>query len=193
MSINYQTGDQSSTDLKEKLKQDLGNKAREASRQFADKGKEKAEALSSKAADALEDVEAVAEAQAEQLDRQGWTTLSEYIREMADGIGDLSENLRHKSVDELVHSATELARRNTGLFLLGSVAIGFGLSRFVKAAAPGMGTGGTGEGQRARQSGGNEASADSAAGGPAYAYPAGEGQSAAESSSGNAYPPFETH
>lgn len=60
--------------------------------------------------------------------------LSAYIREMADGIGDLSDNLRHKSADELVRSASDLARRNSGLFLLGSVAIGFGLSRFAKAS-----------------------------------------------------------
>lgn len=180
MTSNYQTGDQSSTDLKEKLKQELGNKAREASRQFADKGKEKAEALSGKAAEALEEVEAVAEAQAEELERRGMDNLSEYVREMANGIGGLAENLRHKSVDELIRSASDLAHRNAGLFLLGSVAIGFGLSRFVKAA-PSMHAGGA---ERAAQPMGAGSSSS-------YAYPAGE--SSAESASGTEYQPFETH
>jgi hypothetical protein len=180
MTTNYQTGEQSSTDLKDQIKQDLGNKAREASRQFADKGKEKAEALTSKAADKLEDVEAVAEAQAEALERQGWTDLSHYVHEMATGIGDLSNNLRNKSVDELVRSAAELAQRNTGLFLLGSIAIGFGLSRLVKAAPAAHA-----EAQRA--AGSTETDGN--------AYPAGESNTASayEPGSGNEYQPFETH
>jgi hypothetical protein len=196
MTTNYQTGDQSSTGITEKLKQDLGNKAHEASRQFADKGKEQAEALSSKAADALEDVEAVADAQAEELERRGWGNLSEYVHDMADGIGGLAENLRSKSVDELVRSASELAQRNTGLFVLGAVAIGFGLSRFVKAAPVG-----DSDMRRsydadhsyddARASGSDRYSSGSAS----YAYPAGESSTSVESPSNNnnPYPPFETH
>jgi hypothetical protein len=179
MTTNYETGDQSSTKLKDEIRQDLGNKAREASREFADKGKEQAEALSSKAADTLEDVEAVAEAQAEELERRGWTNLSEYVRDMADGIGDLSDNLRHKSVDELVRSAADLAQRNTGLFVLGSIAIGFGLSRFVKAA-PGAHAAAERTAAQAR--------------GDAYSYPVGESSSTAfEPGTGNEYQPFETH
>ena len=116
------------------LKQDVTEKARDVSRQFADKGREKAESLTAKAADTLQDVEAAAEAEAEALEDLGWDNLSGYVREMADGIGGLSENLRNKSVDELVHSAAQLARNNTALFMVGAVAIGFGLSRFAKAA-----------------------------------------------------------
>lgn len=134
MTSNYEESGAQPGDIKDKLKEDLGSKAREASRQFADRGKAEAEALSGKAADALEDMEAVAEVEAEELERRGWDDLSSYVRDMASGIGELSDNLRHKSVDELVRDASDLAARNTGLFVLGSIAIGFGLSRFVKAA-----------------------------------------------------------
>ncbi|MEY4642447.1 MAG: hypothetical protein RLZZ227_2441, partial [Pseudomonadota bacterium] len=43
MTNNYSTGDsgdQPGQDLKDKIRQDLGNQAREASRRLADKGKE---------------------------------------------------------------------------------------------------------------------------------------------------------
>jgi hypothetical protein len=132
-SNDYESGAEPG-EIKDRLKEDLSNTAREASRQFADKGKAEAEALTGKAADAFEDAEAVAEAEADELERRGWSDLSAYVREMAEGIGSLSDNLRHKSVDELVRDASNLASRNTGLFVLGSIAIGFGLSRFVKAA-----------------------------------------------------------
>lgn len=205
MTSNYESGAEPG-DIKDKLKEDLGSKAREASRQFADRGKEEAEALSSKAADALDDMEAVAEVEAEELERRGWDDLSSYVRDMASGIGELSDNLRHKSVDELVRSASDLAARNTGLFVLGSIAIGFGLSRFVKAS-PSAYTARTGDMRRSYADSdyayGDRADGDMAyarsrySGSPdfdpadeRYAYPAGEGSSYAPS---DEYRPYESH
>ncbi|MDY6983998.1 MAG: hypothetical protein SV422_13000 [Pseudomonadota bacterium] len=205
MTSNYESGESGAEpgDIKDKLKEDLGSKAREASRQFADRGKAEAEALSGKAADALDDIEAVAEVEAEELERRGWNDLSSYVRDMASGIGELSDNLRHKSVDELVRSASDLASRNTGLFVLGSIAIGFGLSRFVKAAP----TASTGDMRRA-YSDSDSAYDDSADDDMAYAgtrysrspdfdpadtryaYPAGENSSNASS---DEYRPYESH
>ena len=198
---NSETGAQPG-EMKDKLKEELGNKAREASRQFAEKGKAEAEALSRKAADTLEDVEAVAEAEADELERRGWTDLSAYVREMADGIGGLSDNLRHKSVDELVRSASDLASRNTGLFVLGSIAIGFGLSRFVKAAAPATRDNDMRRAYADSDYGSSDDTAYADAGlrsprnasyDPAasrYAYPAGENSSSAQS---DEFRPYESH
>lgn len=159
------------------LKQDVKEKARDASRQVADKGREKAESLTAKAADTLDDVEAAAEAEAEKLEELGWDNLSGYVREMADGIGGLSDNLRNKSVDELVHSAAQLARNNTALFMVGAVAIGFGLSRFAKAAP------------RAHASEGNawQGSSDEFRRNDAYSYPGGENSAYARPDSGSDY------
>lgn len=204
MTSNYDTGAQPG-EMKDKLKEELGNKAREASRQFAEKGKAEAEALSRKAADTLDDVEAVAEAEADELERRGWTDLSAYVREMGEGIGNLSDNLRHKSVDELVRSASDLAARNTGLFVLGSIAIGFGLSRFVKAA-PAAHAGDmrrayadtTGSDMDDMEYGSYSASTTRAPGSAGfdqsasnrYAYPAGENSSDVP---GDEYRPYESH
>lgn len=186
-------------EIKDKLKEELGNKAREASRQFADKGKAEAEALSQKAADTLDDVEGIAEAEADELERRGYTDLSAYVREMAEGIGNLSDNIRHKSVDELVRSASDLAARNTGLFVLGSIAIGFGLSRFVKAAPASRSddmrrsyADSTGDDMEygayststTRQNAGGDQSASR------YAYPAGESSAYAPS---DEHRPYESH
>jgi hypothetical protein len=44
--------------------------------------------------------------------------------------------LRGKSADELLQQAGKLARDNPTLFLAGSVALGFGLSRFLRASSP---------------------------------------------------------
>jgi hypothetical protein len=178
MTNDYQAGQagaQSSQDLRDKLKQDVSDKAREASRRLAEKGKEQTETLSSKAADALEDVEAATEAQADELERSGHDTLSAYVRDLAEGIGSLSDNLRHRSADELVRSAADLAQRNTGLFLLGSVAIGFGLSRFVKA------------GPAARY---QRSTAD---GNDGYSYPAEESPASFDPSVGAQYQPVDSH
>jgi hypothetical protein len=191
------------------LKDDLGIRARNASRQFADKGKAEAEALTGKAADALEDAEAVAKAEADELEQRGWTELSAHVREMAEGIGSLSENLRHKSVDELVRDASSLASRNTGLFVLGSIAIGFGLSRFVKAAPASERAAARSSAERSdtrraypdsdyaddemAYAGRDARSQGSAAFDPVadrYAYPAGEGSSYAPS---DEYRPYESH
>lgn len=193
MTNNYQTGAQPG-EIKDKLKQELGNKAREASRQFAERGKEEAEALTDKAADALDDMEAAAEAEADELERRGWDNLSEYVRDMADGISGLSDNLRHKSVDELVRSASDLARSNSGLFLLGSVAIGFGLSRFAKASptheSPGAYRQPLDEEDGAWRSGTPRMRDDD------YAYPRGENAStfdAGDPATSGDYRPYESH
>ena len=126
--------DDSYTPTREEIKDDITAKARAAGQQAADEGKVKAEQYSAKTAETLEDVAAVAEDSAEELEMRGQTTLSHYISEVAEGIDSLAQHLKGKSADDLIHEASDLARRNTGLFFLGSVAIGFGLSRFAKAS-----------------------------------------------------------
>jgi hypothetical protein len=59
--------------------------------------------------------------------------MSDYLTDMADSMTGLAGNLRGKSAEQLLHDAADLARSNPGLFIAGSIAIGFGLSRFLKA------------------------------------------------------------
>lgn len=87
---------------------------------------------------AAEQLEALAEgarAAGEQLGDQDVLGVSHYISDMAQSMGSLAEGLRGKSADQLLHQAGQLARDNPALFLAGSVAVGFGLSRLLRASA----------------------------------------------------------
>ena len=59
--------------------------------------------------------------------------MSDYLTDMAASMSGLAGNLRGKSAEQLLHDGAELARSNPALFIAGSIAIGFGLSRFLKA------------------------------------------------------------
>lgn len=61
--------------------------------------------------------------------------LAAYAGQFASSISSLAERLRERSVDDLANDARQLARSNPALFLAGSVAVGFGLTRFMKASA----------------------------------------------------------
>jgi len=57
------------------------------------------------------------------------------VSDIAQSMVDLADNLRGKSVDELVGEVNRLARNNPGLFIAGSVALGFGLTRFARPSS----------------------------------------------------------
>lgn len=77
--------------------------------------------------------------------------VARYVRDAAQQVDALSGNLRSKSVPDLMHAASDLARAQPMLFLAGAVASGFALSRFLKSSA--SRSGGTGSGQSASASG----------------------------------------
>lgn len=86
------------------------------------------------AADQIDNLAQSAKSAAEQFQENDTLGLSHYVTDIAQGMTSLAENLRGKSADELLRQAGQLARDNPALFLTGSVAIGFGLSRFLKAS-----------------------------------------------------------
>jgi hypothetical protein len=61
--------------------------------------------------------------------------VSRYVRDAAQQVEALSGNLRSKSVPDLMHAASDLARSQPLLFIAGAVASGFALSRFLKSSA----------------------------------------------------------
>jgi hypothetical protein len=99
----------------------------------SERGKEQLEAEKDAAADRAESLAGVGERVAKEL-RGELPSLADYTGELATSIRELGEQLRHRSVDDLVADAQAVAKRNPTLFLLGSVAIGVGLSRFFKAS-----------------------------------------------------------
>lgn len=86
-------------------------------------------------ANEIEGLAHAADVAAEDLQGHQQYALSEYVTQFASSIGELANNLRHKSIDELIHEAEGIARRNPVLFIGGSIAIGLGLARFAKASS----------------------------------------------------------
>lgn len=109
--------------------------ARDAAREAAEKGKGQLEAKKQTAAEGADAAAGAARRAAHELDSQDHEALSRYTREIANGLEGLSERLRGASVDSLLTDARTYARHNPAMFVLGSVAIGFGLSRFLKASS----------------------------------------------------------
>ncbi len=88
------------------------------------------------AADKVDTLAESAKAAASELKGDDIGHLSDYVSDLAQSLGQLSSNMREKTGDDLLHEVSRLARDNPALFVTGSIAIGFGLSRFAKASAP---------------------------------------------------------
>jgi hypothetical protein len=123
-------------EVKQQAKADLEHgkqRIKEAARDATEQGKEKLTAKSEQAAtnvDHLADAVETAASRLSELEHQG---LADYASQLASYLSDMSGKLREKSVDELARDVRDIAQRNPALFLLGSVAVGLGLSRFAKA------------------------------------------------------------
>ncbi|HDS1817701.1 TPA: hypothetical protein QEM96_002347 [Pseudomonas putida] len=87
------------------------------------------------AADQLESLQQGARSAASALQGNDTLGLSQYLGEAAEWVGNFAEQIRHESAEDLLHRGSRLARDNPALFLAGSVAVGFALSRFLRASA----------------------------------------------------------
>ncbi len=115
---------------KQKMKEDVQDVKDEVGVQVRDKA-EAGQRRIAEGAGALSDAIDAAAAHLDENDRNG---LARYAREMSSKLSAAAGQLEGRSVDELAEDAKRLARDNPALFLLGSVAVGFGLSRFFKAS-----------------------------------------------------------
>lgn len=116
---------------KQKIKED----ARDVKREVGAKAREKAEAGQHRLASGADALSDAIDAAAENLDDQDRQGLARYARELSSNLAAAAGQLEGRSVDELANDAKRLARNNPALFMLGSIAVGFGLSRFFKASA----------------------------------------------------------
>lgn len=109
-------------------------KAREAAREAANAGKERLRAGSDRAAESVDHVAEAVGTAASRLNELEHDGLADHASRLASYLSDMSDKLRERNVDEVTEDVRRLAQRNPALFLLGSVAIGIGLSRFAKAS-----------------------------------------------------------
>jgi hypothetical protein len=89
------------------------------------------------AAQQIETLAQSAQTAADQIEDDGGDALglSHYVTDIAQSMTTLASDMRGKSIDQLLQQAGKLARDNPALFITGSVALGFGLSRFLKASS----------------------------------------------------------
>lgn len=102
----------------ERLKEDSKQRIESGRRSAADQVSEIAQAIT-RASEQLRDTQ---------------PTMADYAGRLAEGVGNLATRLREGSWEVLVEDTRQLARRNPALYLAGGVAVGFALSRFIKAS-----------------------------------------------------------
>ncbi len=114
----------------QKIKED----AQDVKREIGARAREKAEAGQHGLAHEVDALSGAIDAAASNLDDQDRQGLARYARELSSNLASAAGQLEGRSVDELANDAKRLARNNPALFMLGSIAVGFGLSRFFKAS-----------------------------------------------------------
>lgn len=97
-------------------------------------GREQLEAGKRTAASQAEKVANVIEQAASQLKENNLRSLADYTSEIGATIKNFSDGLQNRTVDDLITDIRDMARRNPTAFILGSVVIGIGISRFFKAS-----------------------------------------------------------
>jgi hypothetical protein len=113
--------------LKEDVTEALGGARQQADAQFGQ--------YRDTAADQIEALAEGAKSFVSGLEEKDTLGMSDYLTDMAESMSGLAGNLRGKSAEQLLHDGAELARNNPALFIAGSIALGFGLSRFLKAGS----------------------------------------------------------
>ncbi|VVN47012.1 hypothetical protein PS662_05958 [Pseudomonas fluorescens] len=113
--------------LKEDVTEALGGARQQADAQFGQ--------YRDTAADQIEALAKGAKSMVSELESKDTLGMSDYLADMAESMSGLAGNLRGKSAEQLLHDGADLARNNPALFIAGSIALGFGLSRFLKAGS----------------------------------------------------------
>lgn len=111
--------------------------ARDNGEDFAERasaeGQEHVQQYREAAADKVDALAGSIQAAAEELQDDDIAGLSRHVADMAGGLSRLSDGLREKSVEQILGDVRRVARENPTLFIAGSIAIGFGISRFARA------------------------------------------------------------
>ena len=91
--------------------------------------------------EAIRQVARAIDSAAEELESQS-PQIARTVHEAARRVDGLSDNLSNRNVNDLIDSATRLARAQPVLFFGGSIAAGFALARFLKSSARQQSSGG---------------------------------------------------
>jgi hypothetical protein len=109
----------------------------EASTIAANIGQELSKGVDDQKRRGLEAVRSFADAvntAAQSLEQQS-PQMAQYARDAADRLQSFTSEFEKRSTSDLLRSASDLARSKPGLFMIGAVAAGFALARFMKSSA----------------------------------------------------------
>lgn len=107
--------------------------AQEKAKTTLDAAKAQADEKVTATGESIQELTDAIDAAAESLSEKDREGLARYARQLSGSIGTLADDLQSKNIEQLTEDVKSLARNNPNGFLLGSIAVGFGLSRFVKA------------------------------------------------------------
>jgi hypothetical protein len=101
-----------------------------------DRGKEKLEEAKAEIADRADRLADAVDRTSDELHEDGDGAVSGFGHSIASLMRQMSGGLRERDIEQFARELGDLARRNPGVFLAGSVAAGFGIARFFKARPP---------------------------------------------------------
>lgn len=116
-----------------------GQSVREQAGQFAEGAKQKAadavEDGKSRAAGSLDDFTAAIRKASDELGDRDQSMAARLVREAASGLEQASNSIKGSSVNDLVRTTGDFARRQPGAFLVGAALAGVALGRFLRASS----------------------------------------------------------
>ena len=124
--------------VKETLKEDASTVkayAEEEAKQFGQRAEAEADEALTQAGSEIDGLTQAIDAAADSLSESDREGLAQYARQLSEQLSSFAADLQKKSASDLAHDAQKLAKENPTGFLLGSIALGFGLSRFAKASS----------------------------------------------------------
>jgi uncharacterized protein YjbJ (UPF0337 family) len=126
--------------------EEVMGKAREKAGEVAGQAQEKAKSQLSMGKDRVaESMEGVAQAlrsSTSGLEDQQMGFVGDYMNRAADKVTEISDHLRQRDVNELIHETEDFARREPTIFLAGAFALGLIAARFLKSSGSNMQSGG---------------------------------------------------
>jgi hypothetical protein len=128
--------DPRTTDTGQKLRRAtdrIGQEANEVARAARDEGRRALDDVKSRAADRAEEMARAADAAADELEKSGDASISGYGHSLASMMRQLAGGLRDRDIEDFAAELAQFARRHPAAFLAGSVAVGFGVARVLKA------------------------------------------------------------
>lgn len=120
----------------ERAKSEAAQLASSAAETAKRKAQEAADRARDRTADRAEEIAAALDSTADDLETSAsGEMISGYGHSMAELMRRFAGGLREQEIEEFAGQLAEFARRNPASFFAGSVALGFGMSRFLKASS----------------------------------------------------------